>query len=133
MLSHDKLFEFAQEARKRAIAPYSKFQVGAVVVTTEGKIFSGCNIEVSSYGLTLCAERVALFKALSEGEKNFSQIAVIADIKDEPCFPCGACRQVLWDFAPNAEIFCANTSGKIQVFQMSDLIPYAFGSDNLSK
>ncbi len=130
-MNHEELIQLALRAREKALATYSKFQVGAVVVTRSGKIYSGCNIEISSYGLTMCAERVAIFKALSEGEREFTHVALVAEVAGEPCYPCGACRQVLWDFAPKAEIICANTSGEIKVFQMRDLIPHAFGSDNL--
>ena len=106
-----ELINSAKAAQERAVAPYSNFQVGAALETESGKIYSGCNIEVSSYGLTICAERVAIFKALSEGEKDFTQLVITAKSKDF-CPPCGACRQVLIDFAANIKIFMLNSEGE---------------------
>ncbi len=130
-MNRDELIEMAIKAREMALAPYSHFKVGAVVVTGNGKVFSGCNIENSTYGLTMCAERVAIFKALSEGERNFKTVVVVADTP-EPCFPCGACRQIIWDFAPKAEVICANLNKKSEVFPPSELIPHAFGAEHLN-
>jgi cytidine deaminase len=126
------LIDRAIQARTHAVAPYSHFQVGAIVMTNSGKIFTGCNIEDSSYGLTMCAERVAIFKALSEGERDFQYIVVAADL-NIPCYPCGACRQIIWDFAASAKIICANIQGQHEIYQASDLIPHAFGAENLKK
>src|SRR5512145_1352362 len=109
-LSSDNLVAAAIAAKRKALAPYSRFHVGAAVMTAEGRIFDGCNIESSSYGLTCCAERVALFKALSEGERDFLYVAVAADTEDF-CSPCGACRQVLWDYARNAQVILVNAKG----------------------
>src|SRR5437016_13474148 len=98
----------ALSARQRAVAPYSKFKVGAALLTRDGKIISGANVESASYGLTCCAERVALFKALTDGEKNFTAIAVVARSPDGAA-PCGACRQLLAEYAPDAQVFVADT------------------------
>ncbi|MGH7451044.1 MAG: cytidine deaminase [bacterium] len=127
----DKLITAAQQAKTQALAPYSNFRVGAALETAAGKIYTGCNIESSSYGLTCCAERVAIFKALSEGERDFARIAVAADT-EEFCTPCGACRQVLWDYAQNLEILCVNKHGAVHTIRLRDLLPEAF-DDHLLK
>jgi cytidine deaminase len=125
--SNNPLFGEAVAARDRAMAPYSGFRVGAALLCEDGSMFTGCNIESSSYGLTICAERTAIFKALSEGKKKFSRILVVADTKKLTA-PCGACRQVLWDFAPGIEVTIANLEGENKSFQMKDLFPNPFGS-----
>lgn len=121
----DSLIEQAKQARLHSVAPFSKFRVGAAVRTTSGKVYTGCNIESASYGLTVCAERVAIWKALSEGERNFSALAVVADT-EELTPPCGTCRQIIWEFARNAEIVFGNLSGAKEQFSMSELLPRAF-------
>lgn len=121
----DQLVEAALQAKARALAPYSKFRVGAAIETAAGKIYAGCNIESSSFGLTCCAERVAIFKALSEGERNFTRIVVAADTA-EFCTPCGACRQVLWDYAKDLEIICVDKLGAQHQMRLRDLLPEAF-------
>jgi cytidine deaminase len=121
------LYRAAVAAREKALALYSGFRVGAALQCEDGTIFTGCNIESASYGLTICAERTALFKALSDGEKTFSRILVVADTK-ELTAPCGACRQVLWDFAPKIEVTIANLEGDQKTFQMKELFPNPFGS-----
>ena len=120
-----ELIESAREARERAFAPYSNFRVGAAVRTRSGKIFTGCNIESASYGLTICAERVAIWKAVSEGEKEFECIAVVADTQ-ELTPPCGACRQILWEFCGDVPVTFANLKGDVETLQMKDLLPRAF-------
>jgi len=120
-----KLFPLLKKIRNTAIAPYSRFRVGAVLKTGSGKLYSGHNIESSSYGLTLCAERVALFKALSEGERKFSEIHILADAVDF-CSPCGACRQLLMDFAPEIKIVLYDQNGGKKYFKIKDLLPQAF-------
>jgi cytidine deaminase len=112
-------------AKQKALAPYSKFHVGAAILTAEGKVFDGCNIESSSFGLTCCAERVAIFKALSEGARNFVTMAVAADT-DEFTTPCGACRQVLWDYARNLRIILVNRAGETRELELKALLPEAF-------
>jgi cytidine deaminase len=119
------LIEAATQARLNAVAPFSEFLVGAAVRTAAGKIYKGCNLESASYGLTVCAERVAIWKALSEGEKNFVELAVVADTETLTP-PCGTCRQIIWEFAREATIVFANLRGKSELFHMSDLLPLAF-------
>jgi len=119
------IIQAANVAKTRAIAPYSNFRVGAAIQTEDGKIYSGCNIEASSYSLTLCAERVALFKALSEGEKRLKSIAIVTDTALF-CPPCGACRQVLMDFAPRLRVILVNSTGESKSFQLNELLPEAF-------
>ncbi len=120
-----KLIESAEQARAKAVAPYSNFKVGAAVQTKSGKIFTGCNIENASYGLTMCAERVAIFKAVSEGEREFTNIAVVADT-DELTPPCGPCRQIIWEFCGDIPVTFANLKGKTEILQMKELLPRAF-------
>jgi|AFSR01.1.fsa_nt_gi cytidine deaminase len=132
MIDSLALLEHATAAMQRAIAPYSSFRVGAALQTSEGKIYTGHNIESSSYSLTICAERVALFKALSEGERTFEAMAIVAS-SGEFCPPCGACRQVLMDFAPHLVIYLSNQHGQIKTFRLAELLPEAFSSETLSK
>jgi cytidine deaminase len=127
-----KLVEIAKQARAKASAPFSNFKVGAVLVGKTGEIFTGCNIENASYGLTMCAERVAIFKAISEGAQNFQKIIVVADT-DELTPPCGACRQIIWEFCGDIEIILANLHGKTETFQMKKLFPRAFDANFLEK
>lgn len=122
---HDRLVAAARAARERAVADYSGFKVGAALETADGHIVTGCNIENATYGLTICAERVAVFKALSEGRRAFRRIAIVADTND-PTPPCGACRQILWEFAGDIEIVLANLDSVTATYQMSELLPYPF-------
>ncbi len=126
----EKLVESATEARENAVATFSHFKVGAALETKDGEIIKGCNIENASYGLTLCAERVAIFKAVSEGKREFSQIAVVADTEDLTP-PCGACRQIIWEFCGDIPVILANLHGKTETFQMRELLPKAFGKEFL--
>jgi len=121
----DSLIQDAQKARLQSVAPFSKFLVGAAVRTSSGKVYTGCNIESASYGLTVCAERVAIWKALSEGERNFTELAVVADTETLTP-PCGTCRQIIWEFARGADIVFANLTGQTEVFHIADLLPRAF-------
>jgi len=121
----EKLIAAAQKARQQALAPYSKFSVGAALQTKDGKIYIGCNVESSSYGLTMCAERVALFKALSEGEREFTRLAVTASTR-EFTTPCGACRQLLWDYAREVQVTLINDLGETRTVTLRDLLPEAF-------
>jgi cytidine deaminase len=121
----DSLIEQARTARLHSVAPFSNFRVGAAVRTESGKVYTGCNVESASYGLTVCAERVALWKAISEGEHNFTALAVIADTETLTP-PCGTCRQIIWEFARNATIVFANLQGQQETFAMTDLLPRAF-------
>ncbi len=115
----------ARAAAARAYCPYSRFHVGAAVLTDRGEIFSGCNVENASYGLTMCAERVALFKALSDGHREFSLVAVVADTAD-PTPPCGPCRQLLWEFCGDVPVILANLEGIKARHQMRELLPHPF-------
>ena len=119
------LRDAATAAMRRAYAPYSSFPVGAAALTDDGRIVSGCNIENATLGLTMCAERVALLKALSEGHRTFTQIAVIADT-EAPTPPCGACRQLLWEFCGDLEIHLANLDRHLSSHQLADLLPLPF-------
>jgi cytidine deaminase len=123
----NELVRAAARARERAMAPYSKFKVGAALLTKGGEVISGANVESASYGLTCCAERVALFKALTGGKKNFIAVAVVARAPGGP-MPCGACRQLLAEYAPNAKVWVADSRapGKIREFTVRELLPSAF-------
>ena len=122
----------ARQARERARASYSRFKVGAALETADGQIFTGCNIENATYGLTLCAERVAVFKAVSEGLDSFRRIAVVADTED-PTPPCGPCRQILWEFAGDIEVILANLHEEKGRYRVSDLLPLPFDARLLRK
>ncbi len=125
MSEHEALIVAARNAREHAHAPYSNFRVGAAVRAKSGRIFTGCNVENSTYGLTLCAERVAIFKAISEGERGFDAIAVVTDT-DSLTPPCGACRQILWEFCGDAEVVLANLKGKVELLPDVDSFPKTF-------
>lgn len=125
-----KLIKEAEKARKKAYTPYSKFKVGAALLSVDGKIFTGCNIENASFGLAVCAERVAIFKAISEGSTKFKAIAVIGDT-DKPCSPCGACRQVISEFGEGIPLIMANLKGDVKIKKIKELLPEAFGKNDL--
>src|ERR1700676_4731709 len=122
---NDPLLSAALAVRQNAFAPFSKFKVGAALEDTEGRIHTGCNVENATYGLTMCAERVAVFKAISEGAHKFKRIAVVADT-DVLTPPCGACRQILWEFCGDAEVVLANLKGKTEHHRMAVLFPEPF-------
>jgi cytidine deaminase len=121
----DPLHSAALAARANAFASYSHFSVGAALEDSSGRIHTGCNIENATYGLTLCAERVAVFKAISEGVRQFRRIAIAADT-DALTPPCGACRQILWEFCGDIEITLVNPRGKTEIYQLKDLFPKPF-------
>lgn len=121
----DQLIQTATDARLRSVAPFSHFLVGAALKTKDGKVFSGCNVESASYGLTVCAERVAIWKALSEGERDFTDLVIVADTESLTP-PCGTCRQIIWEFCKHARIVLANLRGEREELKMSDLLPRAF-------
>lgn len=121
----DDLILAASAARENALAPFSKFKVGAAIESEGGRIFTGCNVENATYGLTICAERVAVFKALSEGMRVFRRAAVVADTK-KLTPPCGACRQILWEFCGDIEIVLANLNGARETLHLGSLLPRAF-------
>jgi len=126
----DALIEAALHARENARAPYSKFKVGAALEDETGRIHTGCNVENATYGLTVCAERVAVFKAVSEGAGKFRRIAVAADT-DVLTPPCGACRQILWEFCGDIEVILANLRGKTETLRLHDLFPRPFDASYL--
>jgi cytidine deaminase len=126
----DSLAGAALAARENAHAPYSKFRVGAALEDSNGRVHTGCNIENATYGLTICAERVAVFKAMSEGARDFRRIAIAADT-DSLTPPCGACRQILWEFCGDVEILLVNPRGKSETIQLKDLFPRAFDASFL--
>jgi len=130
MKSDQEIIRAATAARENAHAPFSHFKVGAALVTANDEIITGCNVENASYGLTMCAERVAIFKAISEGEKNFVKICVVADTETLTP-PCGACRQIIWEFCGDIEVLMANTQGKTATHQMRALLPEAFDASFL--
>ncbi|BBJ28402.1 cytidine deaminase [Athalassotoga saccharophila] len=119
-----ELINKAKEAKKHAYAPYSNFAVGAAVETESGRVYTGCNVENSSFGLSMCAERIAIFKAVSEGEKKFKRIAIVADTKG-PVSPCGACRQVMAEFG-NFEVILSNENGDVEKTTVEELLPGSF-------
>ena len=123
--SAGNLVTAARRARRHAQAAYSKFKVGAALETADGVIITGCNIENATYGLTICAERVAMFKALSEGHRTFRRVAVVADTV-APTPPCGACRQILWEFGGDLEVILANLRRETARHQLKDLLPLPF-------
>src|SRR5712671_2665510 len=126
----DALAVAALDARRHAHAPFSHFAVGAALEDASGRVHTGCNVENATYGLTLCAERVAVFKAISEGAREFRRIAVAADTETLTP-PCGACRQILWEFCGNIEIIMLNPRGKSETLRLKDLFPRAFDASFL--
>jgi len=123
--SDNQLIETAKAARLQSLAPFSNFLVGAALQTKAGKVYTGCNVESASYGLTVCAERVAIWKALSEGERDFTELVVVADT-EALTPPCGTCRQIIWEFAKHAKIVLANLRGQCEEVSIKDLLPRAF-------
>ena len=128
-MTDEELIAVAKKYREFSYSPYSKFKVGAAVLTKKGNVYGGCNIENSSYPLTNCAERTAIFKAVSEGEKEFEAIALIADTEG-PCSPCGACRQVMGEFKID-KIIMANLKGNKKVVTLEEVLPFAFSEKDL--
>jgi len=131
LAASDPLVDAAREAREHAVAPFSGFKVGAALETADGAIVTGCNIENASYGLTMCAERVAIFKAVSDGHRAFRRIAIVADTP-APTAPCGACRQILWEFTGDSEVILANLTQETGRHRVSELLPVPFDAGVLS-
>jgi len=127
---YEALITAAKQARENAHAAYSNFRVGAALRAVSGRIFGGCNVENATYGLTVCAERVALFKAISEGERGFDAIAVVTDT-DLLTPPCGACRQLIWEFCGDIPVILANLKGKVEITPMKELFPKPFDASSL--
>ena len=132
MSDYKKLVKAAIEAKEKALPTYSKFYVGAALLTNDKKIFTGCNIESSSYSLTICAERTAIFKAISEGEREFKALAVAGDTEGFTS-PCGACRQVISDLCGEIDVVLINSNGDYTIKKTSELLPYAFGNKDLEQ
>jgi cytidine deaminase len=126
---YEPLVVAARKARENAHAPFSKFKVGAGLRASSGRVYGGCNVENATYGLTVCAERIAIFKALSEGERKFDAIAVVTDT-DDLTPPCGACRQLIWEFCGDVPVVMTNLQGKEEVIPMRELFPKPFDSSN---
>lgn len=127
-----KLISLAQEMKEKSYSPYSNFRVGAAVLADSGKIYTGTNIENATYGATCCAERTAVFKAVSEGERKIDAVAIASDM-NETIFPCGICRQVIAEFGNrDTKIICTNSNGECEVYRLEELLPKAFGPDNLA-
>jgi len=124
-----RLIRKALEAQKKAYVPYSNFHVGAALITEDGEIFTGCNIEISSYSPTLCAERTAIFKAVSEGHKKIKAIAIVGDANFT--YPCGVCRQVIREFGKDATIIIANSEDEYREYKLDELLPHSFGPEDL--
>jgi len=133
-MKYETLIKEAMEARARAYTPYSKFNVGAAILTEDGKVYSGCNIENASYGATNCAERTAIFKAVSEGSRTITAVAVVGDLNNYT-YPCGICRQVIVEFAldGNIEIILAKSEKEYKVVTLKDILPGAFTKKDLDK
>ena len=129
-MEKEKIIDAAAMAREKAYAPYSGFKVGAAVLTKNGNLYTGCNIENASYGETVCAERVAIFKAVSEEDPHI-EVLVVYSSSDIPAAPCGACRQVLTEFSSDAEIIMANTDGEVRIASIKELFPLAFNREYL--
>lgn len=123
--SEKELIDAATKVREHAYAPFSNFRVGSAIETDDGQIIDGCNVESASYGLTVCAERVAIWKAISEGKRKIKHIAVVADT-EELTPPCGVCRQIIWEFGGDIPVIMANLKGKVETVQMKELLPRAF-------
>ncbi|MCP3741353.1 cytidine deaminase [Rossellomorea sp. BNER] len=132
-MDYAQLIEEAKKARELAYVPYSKFKVGAALLTNDGKVYHGCNIENAAYSMCNCAERTALFKAYSEGDKDFQMIAVVADTK-RPVPPCGACRQVISELcSPSMKVVLTNLNGDVQELTVHELLPGAFSPEDLNE
>lgn len=130
-MTDQELIEHAKKSLQYSYSPYSKFAVGAALLTEDDEVILGCNIENASYGLSNCAERTAFFKAVSEGKRRFKKLVVIGNT-DDPISPCGACRQVINEFcAPDMPVILTNLKGDIKVMTVAELLPYSFGPEHL--
>ena len=121
----NELIEAARQTRENAVASFSGFKVGAALRTRAGRVFGGCNVENCTYGLTVCAERVALLTALAAGERTFAAVAVVTDSRS-PSTPCGPCRQLLWEYCGDLEVILANLDGSVVEYRLSELLPHPF-------
>ena len=132
MASSDPLIDAARRAREHAVASFSHFKVGAALETADGAVITGCNVENATYGLTICAERVAMFKALSEGHRSFARVAIVADTA-APTPPCGACRQILWEFGGDLDVILGDLAEEKARHKLSQLLPQPFDGRLLNK
>lgn len=130
-MNKSDLIKEALKAKEKAYVPYSNFHVGAALLTEDGELFTGCNIEIASYSPTICAERTAIFKAISEGHKKIKEIAVVGD--SHYSYPCGVCRQVLREFGSDATIYVANSEEDFREYKLEELLPNSFGPDDLEE
>uniref|UniRef100_A0A673HHJ2 Cytidine deaminase n=1 Tax=Sinocyclocheilus rhinocerous TaxID=307959 RepID=A0A673HHJ2_9TELE len=128
-----ELVQKSQEAKEQAYCPYSKFRVGAAVLTSDGTVFTGCNVENASYPLGLCAERTAISKAVSEGYISFKAIAIASDLEDRFISPCGACRQFMREFGSQWDVYMSKSDGSYKLMTVEELLPSSFGPDDLRK
>ena len=131
-MDYKELIQKAVKAKEASVSPYSNFRVGSSLLTAGEKIYTGCNVENSTFGLTLCAERNAIFKAMSEGERKFKAIVIASDSPDY-ISPCGACRQIIYDHCGEIDVICTNLKGEYKIFKTSELLPFAFGDKDLNK
>ena len=132
-MTDQELVRLARDMRKYSYVPYSRFPVGAALLCAAGRVFTGCNVENAAYGSTLCAERTALVKAVSEGCRTGWTALAIAGSGEDFCWPCGACRQMLYEFAPHLRVLAARPDGTFRAAALSELLPHAFGPENLGK
>lgn len=130
-MTNEELIKKAIEAKQNSYSPYSHYKVGAALLTKEGKVYLGTNVENCGYTPTNCAERSAFFSAISNGERNFSKIAIVGDSKDAIAYPCGVCRQVIVELAPDIEIICAKDEKNYEILSIKDLLPHAFTPNDL--
>lgn len=130
--TREEVIAAALEVRERAVAPFSNFRVGCAVETDDGRLFTGCNIESASYGLTVCAERVAVWKAISEGARCFGLLVIVVDTENLTP-PCGTCRQIIWEFCRDTTILLVNLQGRVEELQIKDLLPRAFDARYLKE
>lgn len=131
-MDYKELIQKASLAKEASVSPYSNFRVGSALLTDDDKIYTGCNVENSTFGLTLCAERTAIFKAISEGKRKFKTIVIVSDSPDY-ITPCGACRQIIFDHCGEIDIVCTNSKNEYKIFKTSELLPFAFGDKDLNK
>ena len=131
-MDYKELIQKASLAKEASVSPYSNFRVGSALLTEDDKIYTGCNVENSTFGLTLCAERTAIFKAISEGKRKFKTIVIVSDSPDY-ITPCGACRQIIFDHCGEIDIICTNSKNEYKIFKTSELLPFAFGDKDLNK
>ena len=129
-MTRQELCQKAVQMQQFSYVPYSRFPVGAALECSDGTVFTGCNVENAAYGSTICAERTAIVKAVSEGHRDFVRIAIAGNSEDF-CVPCGSCRQVMMEFAPGMEVICLNAAGESRTFSLAELLPHGFGSAHL--